>query len=85
MMILSWYAGRLGDPRLAVSAMRRSFIELNGSYLGSLWFPCLREARRLPDFKSLVRDLGIYDYWRRSGKWGDFARPLGEDDFEIVR
>ncbi len=85
MMFLSWYAARLGDPPLAVAAMRRSFIELKGGYLGSLWFPCLREARRLPAFKSLVRDLGIYDYWRRSGKWGDFARPLGEDDFAIVR
>jgi hypothetical protein len=23
-----------------------------------------------------------YDYWRASGEWGDFARPLGDDDFE---
>ncbi len=85
MMILSWYAARLGDPSLAVTGMRRSFIELNGAYVVSIWFPFLREARRLPAFKSLVRDLGLYDYWRRSGKWGDFARPMGEDDFEIVR
>ena len=85
MMILSWYAARLGDSPLAVAAMRRSYVELNGTYPGAMWFPFLREARRLPAFRTLLRDLGIYDYWRRRGKWGDFARPLGENDFEIVR
>lgn len=85
MMIFGWYAARFGDAPLAVAAMRRSYVELNGTYLGAMWFPFLREARRLPAFKTLLRDLGTYDYWRRSGKWGDFARPLGDDDFEIVR
>ena len=85
MMILSWYAARLGDAPLAVAAMRRAYVDTNGTYLGAMWFPFLREARKLAAFKTLIRDLRIYDYWRRSGKWGDFARPLGDDDFEIVR
>ncbi len=85
MMVLSWYAARLGDAPLAVAAMRRSYVERNGNNLAPMWFPFLREARRLPAFKTLLRDLGIYDYWRRSGKWGDFARPLGDDDFEVIR
>jgi hypothetical protein len=83
MMVLSWYAARLGDAPLAVAAMRRSYIDLNGTYLTGMWFPFMREARKLPAFKSLLRDLGIYDYWRQSGKWGERARPLGEDDFEV--
>jgi hypothetical protein len=29
-----------------------------------------------------VRELGLADYWRASGNWSDFARPLGTDDFE---
>ncbi len=84
MMLLSWYAARLGDAPLAVAAMSRAYIEANGSYLGAMWFPFLREARKLPAFKTLLRDLGIYGYWRKTGKWGDFARPAGDDDFEIV-
>ncbi len=84
MMILSWYAARFGDAPLAIAAMRRSYVELNGVYL-AMWFPFLREARKLPAFKTLLRDLGIADYWRVSGKWGDFARPLGGDDFEVIR
>ena len=47
--------------------------------------PTLAELRKDPRFKQLMRDLGLYDYWRASGKWGDFARPTGDDDFEIIR
>jgi hypothetical protein len=32
-----------------------------------------------------VRDLGFVDYWRKTGKWSDFARPKGDDDFEIIK
>ncbi len=84
MMILAWFAARLGDAPLAAAAMRRSYVEMKGSYFGAIWFPFLREARRLPAFRSILRDLGIYDYWRRTGKWGDVARPSGADDFEIT-
>ncbi len=83
MMVLSWYAARFGDAALALAAIRRSYIDLKGTYLVGLWFPVMRDVRKLPAFKTLLRDLGIYDYWRRSGKWGEFAKPLGEDDFEI--
>ncbi|MEO8467648.1 MAG: TIR domain-containing protein [Gammaproteobacteria bacterium] len=85
MMLLSWYAGRFGDTELAIGALRRCYLEMNGSYVKPIWYPVLRETRKTPAFKQFVRDLGIYAYWRASGQWGDFARPLGEDDFEIYR
>ena len=47
-----------------------------------LWWPLMRDVRRLPGFKDLVRKLGLVGYWRKSGTWGDFCRPVGEDDFE---
>jgi hypothetical protein len=46
------------------------------------WRPLMREVRSLPGFKDLVHKLGLDGYWRKSGNWGDFCRPLGEDDFE---
>jgi len=48
----------------------------------ALWWPLMRDVRRLPGFKDLVRKLGLAGYWRTTGNWGDFCRPLGEDDFE---
>ncbi len=87
MMLLSWYAAHLGDAPLAVAALRRSRIDLKGKGYSAvtyaMWFPFMRDVRKLPAFKTLLRDLGLYDYWRRSGKWGEHARPVGEDDFEV--
>jgi hypothetical protein len=44
----------------------------------------MAEARRTEGFKALVRDLGLVDYWRASGSWADFCRPIGADDFECL-
>jgi hypothetical protein len=49
-----------------------------------LWRQILKDTRRLRGFKDLVRDLGLADYWRASGNWGEFCRPLGKDDFECT-
>ncbi|MEO6080496.1 MAG: hypothetical protein ABIQ86_12040 [Steroidobacteraceae bacterium] len=35
-----------------------------------------------PRFKEIVRDVGLVDYWRTSGNWGDFCKPVGTADFE---
>ena len=47
-----------------------------------LWWPLMREVRKLPGFKDLVRKLGLAGYWRTTGNWGDFCHPVSEDDFE---
>ena len=46
-----------------------------------LWHPLLADARKLPAFKDLMRDIGLVDYWREFG-WPDLCRPVGTDDFE---
>jgi hypothetical protein len=47
-----------------------------------IWRPIFKGVRQLPGFKDFVRDLGLVDYWRTSGNWGDFCHPVGEEDFE---
>ena len=43
-----------------------------------LWLaPLLRHAHA-PGFKELLRDIGLADYWRQSGDWGDFCKPVGD-------
>jgi adenylate cyclase len=46
-----------------------------------LWLPDAAEFRGTPQFKRLVRNLGIYDYWLERG-FPSQCRPLGDDDFE---
>jgi adenylate cyclase len=83
--ILSLWAGLYGDPELALAMLRRGIIELspNSNFSAFVWRPEFKAARKLPAFKQLLRDLKIVDYWRATGKWGDFARPVGTDDFEV--
>ena len=80
--LIGIYAGHYGDPQLALAAIRRATVDMHSYLVDWLWYPDLAAVRRTPGFKALVRDLGLVDYWRKSGNWGDFCRPVGEDDFE---
>jgi DNA-binding winged helix-turn-helix (wHTH) protein/TolB-like protein/tetratricopeptide (TPR) repeat protein len=77
------WAAYYGDPRHAVALLHRMDRSgLNGIVLlFDMWRPTLAAARRLPEFKELVRDLGLVEYWRAYG-WSDHCRPVGENDFE---
>ena len=80
--VVGRYADHFGDRDLALAAYRRSYVELdNGNYI-VLWEPSEAGLRSDPRFKDLLRDVGLADYYRKSGNWGDFCKPLGKDDFE---
>jgi tetratricopeptide (TPR) repeat protein len=73
------WAAYFGDPVFALRLGRES-VARQASSVSNLWFPLFDDVRRLPDFKSLVRELGLVEYWREYG-WPPFCRPLGGDDF----
>lgn len=85
MMLIGLYAAHFADDALAVAAMRRAIVDMKGSSPLLIWHPVMRNARKTSEFKQLLRDMGLMSYWRRSGQWGDFARSLGDDDFEIIK
>jgi len=82
---LALLAGAFGEIDVALAAVRFAYVDLGLMPQRFLWLPAFAVVRKDPRFKNIVCDLGLYDYWRRSGNWGDFARPLGEDDFELVK
>ncbi|HSG35614.1 MAG TPA: TIR domain-containing protein [Sphingomonadaceae bacterium] len=81
---IAHWAAYFGDFDLALAALRLAILELAGTFLMDLWHPNFAPMRRDPRFKQIVIDLGLPDHWRKSGNWGDFARPVGDDDFELV-
>jgi hypothetical protein len=82
MMFIAWHAAHFGDDALAGAALRRSLVDLNGTFVPAIWFPDLARYRKTAEFKQLARDLKLYEFWRETGSWGDHCRPLGAEDFE---
>jgi TolB-like protein/DNA-binding winged helix-turn-helix (wHTH) protein len=76
-MLVLW-AAYYHEPELSLELLTEVAPHL--SHPGMLWQPLLRDVRKLPAFKNLVRDLGFVEYWRAYG-WSDFCHPLGEEDF----
>ena len=93
-LAIAIWSAYAGDPELALEALNvvvdattYSSAQIWTYYDADMthrlqWRPLMREVRRLPGFKDLVRKLGLAGYWRKSGAWGDFCRPVGDDDFE---
>jgi len=76
------WATYFGNRELAFDALEAINRNAPAVTFQNLWFPVLSDVRRLPGFKDLARKLGLVDYWRKSGTWGDFCRPVGDEDFE---
>ena len=82
MLWLAGFADHYDDTDLTLAALRRSFVDYGGTNIGMIWRPYRNPLRADPRFKEIVRDLGLVDYFRSSGNWGDFCRPLVGDDFD---
>ncbi|HUE64224.1 MAG TPA: TIR domain-containing protein [Rhizomicrobium sp.] len=84
MVGIAFLAAYFGGEDLALACLRRAFVELPSVRAASIWHPLFSKVRKREEFKRLAIELGFSKYWRTSGRWGDFARPVGSDDFEIV-
>ena len=79
-MVVAAWAAHYGDHELALRAATGG-TAVRAHNVWFLWLPLFREVRRTPDFKRLLSDLGLVDYWRRNG-WPQTCRAIGSVDFE---
>lgn len=73
-------AAYFGDPKFSLEVFSIE-ARLTTIRLGALWYPVMSAVRQLPEFKVLVSEINLLDYWRVHG-WSSHCRPLGEADFE---
>jgi adenylate cyclase len=83
--MLARFAVYFGETEKALDALRRAAPHILGVQITNIWDPGLAPVRKLAGFKDVVRELNLVTYWRTTGQWGEFARPVGDDDFEIVK
>ncbi len=76
---IALWAGHFGDPALALAAMRSVVTETSARTM-YLWYPQLQEMRQLPEFKTLLRELGIVAHWQEYG-WPAICRPVDGNTF----
>lgn len=79
--VMSVWSSYFGDYELALKIHQELF-QSRSFVVYSIWRPIHKPMRLLPGFKDLVRELGLVDYWRTSGKWGEFCVSVGDNDFE---
>jgi len=72
--IVHW-AAYLGDDEMALGSLQRS------PEPWTFWNPLLKRVRKTDEFKQILIDAGIVDYWREFG-WGSFCSPTEGDGFE---
>jgi len=83
MLWLSFFADHFGDTDLTLAALRRAYVDLGGTNIGMMWRPYRGAVRSDARFKDILREVGLVDYYRSSGNWGDYCQPLsGSEDFE---
>lgn len=79
LVLMAAWTAYFGDAVFSLHLARESVARQQSSIF-YLWLPLFEDVRRLPDFKSVVRDLDLVDYWREYG-WPPFCRSLDGDDF----
>ena len=79
---MAMVAAYFDDPQFALKVKGQE-VRKSSARLAALWYPIMSEVRQLPEFKQLVTDLNLVEYWRTYG-WADACKPLGENDFTCM-
>jgi tetratricopeptide (TPR) repeat protein len=80
LVAITMWAAYFDDAELALDVMQE-MVAVSSQSVYLFWFPQMREVRRLPGFKTIMREAGFVDYWNEFG-WPEACRPTAGDDFE---
>jgi tetratricopeptide (TPR) repeat protein len=79
---IAMVAAYFGDPQFALKVKGQD-VRAHATRLAAVWYPVMSEVRKSPEFKKLVTELNLVEYWRAYG-WADACRPVGDNDFTCM-
>ena len=82
--IVALFAAYLEHPDLALDALEIFARAAPPALYQHFWYPLLKDARADPRFNNLMREIGFADWWQKTGRWNDYCRPAGRNDFECT-
>lgn len=82
--IVALFAAYLQHRDLALDALEVFARAAPPALYQHLWYPLLKDARADPRFNGLMREIGFAGLWQKTGRWNDYCRPVGRDDFECT-
>jgi TolB-like protein/DNA-binding winged helix-turn-helix (wHTH) protein len=71
-----------GDPAGAADALNRHYLQAGGTWWQELWMPEHAATRREAAFREIIRAKGFERFFRETGQWNDFCRPVSDAEFE---
>lgn len=82
----SAWAAYFGDHELALEMQRQVLEHDRGNevegFVLNVPLPIFSGMRRLEGFEDLVADVGLEAYWRATGRWSDYCRPVDAEEIE---
>ena len=76
---IAMVAAYFGYSKFALEAKGRE-VRVSPLRLVSIFYPAMSDVRQLPEFKQLMSDLNLVEYWRANG-WAEACEPLDSEDF----
>ncbi len=75
-----------GAEDLALEATRIAYIDIGLHYfpLVDIWHPCFASLHNTAGFKAQLEEIGLIRHCRQTGDWGEYLKPVGDHDFEVV-
>ncbi|MEM7503212.1 MAG: winged helix-turn-helix domain-containing protein [Pseudomonadota bacterium] len=76
---IAMVAAYFGYSEFALEVKERE-VSVTPLRLVAIFYPVMSEARQLPEFRQLMSDLNLVEYWRAYG-WPDACKPVDSEDF----
>jgi len=76
---IAYWAAYFGDFDLSMDSIEKA-VSMRPGNINNYWYPLFSKVRQMPQFKKLVREIGLIDFWNQFG-WPDLCKPTDDGDF----